>query len=173
GPVRDLSDGPSATPVTLFGELMLVSTVSEKGVGPLGFGKPTRKMADARGSDPFFGHHLLPKGRTVRRVGQLLLLGMIWAASAGSTGCSLVEKSSEKLADAGKWAGSLDRWHWFTAPPAPPPPADSLVLRGDKLEPETLPKEGTAAADVAGALVLYRRGEYKTAGKIFHKVAEN
>jgi outer membrane protein assembly factor BamD (BamD/ComL family) len=98
---------------------------------------------------------------------------MIWAASAGSTGCSLVEKSSEKLADAGKWAGSLDRWHWFTAPPAPPPPADSLVLRGDKLEPETLPKEGTAAADVAGALVLYRRGEYKTAETIFHKVAEN
>jgi outer membrane protein assembly factor BamD (BamD/ComL family) len=67
----------------------------------------------------------------------------------------------------------MDRWHWFTMPPAPPPPAESLVLRGDRFEPEKPPEEGTAAAHLAGALELYRRGEYDKAENIFHKIAEN
>jgi outer membrane protein assembly factor BamD (BamD/ComL family) len=55
----------------------------------------------------------------------------------------------------------------------PPGPAESLVLRGDKLEPETVVATGTDAAQLAGARELYRRGEYKDAGKLFHKVADN
>jgi outer membrane protein assembly factor BamD (BamD/ComL family) len=58
-------------------------------------------------------------------------------------------------------------------PKAPPPPAESLVLRGDKLEAEAAPVEGTASADLAGAHVLFRQGDYKKAEKIYHRVAEN
>jgi outer membrane protein assembly factor BamD (BamD/ComL family) len=56
----------------------------------------------------------------------------------------------------------------------PPGPADSLVLRGDKLESETVATaSGTDAAALAGARELYRRGEYKDAARLFHKVADN
>ncbi len=66
-----------------------------------------------------------------------------------------------------------DRWYLFTTPPAPPPPADSLVLRGDQIESEAPPAEGSAAATLAGSLELYRTGQYSNAEKIFHKIAEN
>jgi outer membrane protein assembly factor BamD (BamD/ComL family) len=67
----------------------------------------------------------------------------------------------------------VDRWHWVTPPPPPPPPAERLVLHGDRLEPETKPAEGTAAAELAGAQVLYRDGNFSEAEKIFHHVADN
>jgi len=75
------------------------------------------------------------------------------------------------LATAGGCA--WDDWTWFKPPPPPPPPAESLTLRGDKFEAEAAPKEGTGAAELAGAHELYRRGEYEKAEKVFHKVAEN
>jgi outer membrane protein assembly factor BamD (BamD/ComL family) len=65
-----------------------------------------------------------------------------------------------------------DSWHLFT--PTPPPGAvDSLVLRGDHLEAEKLPAEGTAAAELAGAHEFYRQGVYDKAESVFASVADN
>jgi outer membrane protein assembly factor BamD (BamD/ComL family) len=50
---------------------------------------------------------------------------------------------------------------------------DSLVLRGDRLEPEAKPADGTAAADLAGAHVLHRDGKFSEAERVFHRIAEN
>jgi TolA-binding protein len=71
---------------------------------------------------------------------------------------------------------ALPGWGWFKGPPAPPGPVDSLVLRGDHLESETAPvtaKPGTTDGDMEGAKELFRRGEYATAEKVFHRIAEN
>jgi outer membrane protein assembly factor BamD (BamD/ComL family) len=65
-----------------------------------------------------------------------------------------------------------DRWNLFATPHAPPPPADSLILRGDKLEADAAPKT-PAAAELAGAQDLYRKGDYATAERIFRKIADN
>jgi len=46
-------------------------------------------------------------------------------------------------------------------------------LRGDKLEADPLTKSGKAAAELAGAEDLYRKGDYATAEKIFHAIADN
>jgi outer membrane protein assembly factor BamD (BamD/ComL family) len=67
---------------------------------------------------------------------------------------------------------ALDSWH-LLAPKPPPGPADSLVLRGDRLEEEKLPAEGTAAADLAGAHEFYRQAQYDKAESLFAKVADN
>jgi len=69
-------------------------------------------------------------------------------------------------------------WEWdqfnvFHTPKPPPGPADSLVLQGDRLEPETPGVEGTAKGDLAGAHELFRRGEYAKAEKVFHQIGEN
>jgi outer membrane protein assembly factor BamD (BamD/ComL family) len=62
----------------------------------------------------------------------------------------------------------------FKGAPPPDGPAETLVLQGDKLEPETAPKTtGTSSGDLAGAHELYRRGEFAQAEKLFHKVANN
>lgn len=66
-----------------------------------------------------------------------------------------------------------DRWHLFTPAPPPPGPADSLVIRGDRLEAETPPAEGSVAAELAGTHELYRRGEYAHAEALYHDIAEN
>lgn len=66
-----------------------------------------------------------------------------------------------------------DRMNLFKPTPVPPAPADSMVLRGDKLETDAFPADGTAAADLAGAHELFRQGEYAKAEKIFHKLADN
>jgi outer membrane protein assembly factor BamD (BamD/ComL family) len=66
-----------------------------------------------------------------------------------------------------------DKWHIFKGPDAPPGPADSLVLRGDKIEPEKSPVDGKGAPELAGAHDLFRRGEYRQAEKLYHKIAEN
>jgi outer membrane protein assembly factor BamD (BamD/ComL family) len=84
-----------------------------------------------------------------------LLLGAVCALASSVSGCT--------------W----DRWNLFTPPPAPPGPADSLVLRGDKLEPETLPKDIKGAPELAGAHEFYRRGEYVKAEKLFRSIADN
>jgi len=78
--------------------------------------------------------------------------------------------------DAWETLTSPEDWHVFAPPDPPPPPAESLVIHGDKLEPEKVPtaeKEAKAAAQLAGAHELYRNGTYSDAQRIFHKVAEN
>ena len=77
---------------------------------------------------------------------------------------------------AGSSGGCVWEWDQFNLfhPPKPPPgPADSLVLQGDRLEPESLATEGTAKGDLAGAHELFRRGEYPKAEKVYHHIAEN
>jgi outer membrane protein assembly factor BamD (BamD/ComL family) len=95
---------------------------------------------------------------TLRQPGRRLPSGLLLAglcALAVSGGCT--------------W----DRWHLFTPPDAPPGPADDLVLRGDKLEPETSTAQLKGAAELAGAHELYREGDFVNAEKLFHHVADN
>jgi TolA-binding protein len=61
----------------------------------------------------------------------------------------------------------------FPPPPSPPPPAESFVLRPEGLVPEPPPKEGSAAARLAGAHELFRQGEYAKAEKLYRRIAED
>ena len=91
----------------------------------------------------------------MNKVARLLVTGWMGVWVCGLTGCT--------------W----DYYHVFTPPPAPPGPADSMVLRADRLEPELSVTPGTPQGDLAGAHELFRRGEYADAQKIFHHIAEN
>ena len=56
----------------------------------------------------------------------------------------------------------------------PEAPVDSLVLAGDKLEPEKQAAENQkAAAQLAAANDLYRRNQYAQAEKLFRQIADN
>jgi TolA-binding protein len=91
--------------------------------------------------------------RVCRAAALLLPLGMLL-----TTGC---------LSGAG-----LNPWS-KPATPVPDAPADSLVLRGDHLEPDKAPVVGKVADELAGAKELYRRGDYPAAEKLFAKIANN
>jgi TolA-binding protein len=65
-----------------------------------------------------------------------------------------------------------DLWG-LNKPEAPPGPAESLVLRGDGLEPEKPPADSKVAGELAGAHELYRRGEYSKARRLFRSIADN
>src|SRR5262249_54189218 len=69
-------------------------------------------------------------------------------------------------------SASLERLNPFLPPPPPSGPADSLVLRGDRIELENAPVE-TGDYTLAGAHELYRRADYEHAEKVFHHIAEN
>jgi outer membrane protein assembly factor BamD (BamD/ComL family) len=65
-----------------------------------------------------------------------------------------------------------DLWG-LNKPAAPPGPAESLVLHGDKLEADKPPPDAKVAADLAGAHELYRRGDYSAARRLFRSIADN
>lgn len=67
----------------------------------------------------------------------------------------------------------MDSWHLLPYTPPPPGAADSMVLHGDRLEADKPPAEGSAAADLAGAHELFRRGDYAQAEKHFRRIADN
>jgi outer membrane protein assembly factor BamD (BamD/ComL family) len=73
------------------------------------------------------------------------------------------------------WSLNPTTWKmpWSKTVEAPAAPADSLVLRGDQLEPDKAVTGSTAATELAGAKELYRRGEYAKAEGIFHTIANN
>jgi TolA-binding protein len=101
-------------------------------------------------------------GHGARRLAGLLLpLPLLLAA-----GCL-------SASDKGALIPSSVHLGWFDKPAPPPAPADSLVLRGDHLEPDKAPGDGKGAAELAGAKELYRRGDYAAAEQIFHQVASN
>jgi outer membrane assembly lipoprotein YfiO len=60
---------------------------------------------------------------------------------------------------------------WFTPKP-PEGAAETLVLRGGQMVPDTAHNE-RSTADLAGALELHRRGDYATAEKVFHAIADD
>ncbi len=70
---------------------------------------------------------------------------------------------------------SMPDWGPWKAPPAPPGPADSLVLRGGRLEEDhPVPmKTGKTAPELDGARELFRRGDYVNAEKVFCHVADD
>jgi TolA-binding protein len=74
-------------------------------------------------------------------------------------------------------AGCAGDRSWFSNKPDDKParqaPADSMVLRGDKLVQETAPAEGSANNKLATAHELYRNGEYEKAARAFFKIADN
>lgn len=66
-----------------------------------------------------------------------------------------------------------DRWNLFHRESLPVGAVDSMVLRGDQLEPDKTAIDPKTADLLNGAHELYRRGEYAKAECVFHKVAEN
>jgi tetratricopeptide (TPR) repeat protein len=74
------------------------------------------------------------------------------------------------------FAGALSfggcEWFGLAPPVAPPPPADSQVLRGDTLVPEKPPEPGSPEAKLAGGHELFRRGEYSKAADLFQSIAD-
>jgi TolA-binding protein len=66
-----------------------------------------------------------------------------------------------------------DQWQLWKPTPTPEGPADVMILRGDKLEPDMLTKPTPAAADLAGAQELYRSGDFEKAREIFALIANN
>ena len=105
-----------------------------------------------------WGRARRPSGfRTPHSAFRILLMIVLCILASNLTGCVW------------EW----DQFNLFHTPKPPPGPADSLVLQGDRLEPETVGVEGTAKGDLAGAQELFRRGEYAKAEKVFHHIAEN
>lgn len=67
-----------------------------------------------------------------------------------------------------------DRFHLFDRDAGlPAAPGDSMVLRGDNLEPEKHMADDKTAARLGGAHQLYRQEDYAHAQKVFHRIAEN
>jgi outer membrane protein assembly factor BamD (BamD/ComL family) len=58
-------------------------------------------------------------------------------------------------------------------PDVPAGPADSFVLRGDKLEEARPAPDSKASGELAGAEELYRRGEYSKARRLFASIADD
>jgi outer membrane protein assembly factor BamD (BamD/ComL family) len=111
---------------------------------------------------------------TVSSCHLVILSSCLLVCFCGCQSAAKTEASADSSTDsATRWISHIDHWHWFDSPPPPPPPADSLVLHGDRLEPEIQAAKGKAAADLAGAHVLYRDGKFSEAEKFFHRVAEN
>jgi outer membrane protein assembly factor BamD (BamD/ComL family) len=65
-----------------------------------------------------------------------------------------------------------DRWYLFTDPP-PLLPAESLVLRGDHLEPDVPSHQEAAVGLLATGHEMYRKGDFEHAELVFHKVQTN
>lgn len=63
-------------------------------------------------------------------------------------------------------------WGGFINPTAPPPPVESLVLRGDSLVEEKPPEAGSPEEKLLGAHEYFRRGDYGRAGDLYHSLRE-
>jgi outer membrane protein assembly factor BamD (BamD/ComL family) len=124
----------------------------------------------------------LRAGRRAHELPGLLLLGagFLLAGGCHSTFVSSDGPDAAGAASAPAETGdkklrlaSFQVWDPFAPPQAPPPPVDSFVLRADGLEEEKAPEAGSAAALLAGARELFRKGEYAKAEAVYHHVADN
>ncbi|MBY0525191.1 MAG: tetratricopeptide repeat protein [Gemmataceae bacterium] len=61
---------------------------------------------------------------------------------------------------------------WFKAD-VPEGASETLILHGDRLEPEKSAAKSKTAAEMSGAHELYRLGEYDKARSVFHSIADN
>ncbi len=103
-------------------------------------------------------------------VGYLLGAGL---ALTTFTGCQLGAVSGWLADKRNSISASLDNVNPFVPPPPPDGPADSLVIRGDRVDPEAPPPESMSGYTLAGAYELYRRGTYDQAEKVFRYIADN
>lgn len=92
----------------------------------------------------------------VRRRRQRLLVRLACLLLTAPAGCS-------------SWSG----WHPFRSAPEPTAPVDTLVMHGDRLEPQRWTGDPKTLQQLAGAKELYGSEQYEKAGKAFHKLAEN
>jgi outer membrane protein assembly factor BamD (BamD/ComL family) len=67
-----------------------------------------------------------------------------------------------------------DSWNFLRPPPPTvPPPAESLVLRPEGLQPERAPTKNDSEAILVAAREAFRKEEYDTAEDLFYRVADN
>ncbi|GIW78374.1 MAG: hypothetical protein KatS3mg105_0181 [Gemmatales bacterium] len=66
-----------------------------------------------------------------------------------------------------------ERWQVLRQKPKVETPAETLVLRGDRLDVVETPNLNTASAELEAAHDLYRRGEYRKAETLFEKIADD
>ncbi len=129
---------------------------------------------------------LLPLTGGSRRAGGLPGLGLAaWAALAG--GCltpgpkadadakgplpSYMEAAKQTPGDADTptfW----ERVNFAKPPKAPPPPAETVLLRADGVISEPPPKPGSPEELLAGARELFRQGDYEKAQALFKYIAD-
>jgi outer membrane protein assembly factor BamD (BamD/ComL family) len=72
--------------------------------------------------------------------------------------------------------GRFEWWNistWGRPKEVPPPPADTLVIRGDQIIPDSAGPNKRGSGDLASAHELYRQGKFDDARKIFEIVAED
>ncbi len=68
----------------------------------------------------------------------------------------------------------LDPREMFRKVPEPPPaPVDNFVMRGSGLEKDQTAEKGSAQAQLDGAKILYEKGKFGDAERIFHSIARN
>ena len=133
---------------------------------------------------------LLPRTRDRyrRRVRELAGLGLTaWAALTAGCLSSTVSKDAAAAKDPSAVVvsapgtpipGETDSpSYWeqlnFARPPkAPPPPAETILLRADGVVPEPAPKPGSPQEQLAGARELFRLGDYAKAESLFKYVAD-
>jgi outer membrane protein assembly factor BamD (BamD/ComL family) len=98
---------------------------------------------------------------------------MMAARRMGTSGAGVRWLGIVSLAAACAGGCSWNSWRLWPSSPPPAGPADSLVLRGDRLEPEKPAAKGKTADELAGAHELYRRGEYSRAEGLFRRIANH
>jgi outer membrane protein assembly factor BamD (BamD/ComL family) len=67
----------------------------------------------------------------------------------------------------------MDSFTTLGKPNLPPPPAESATLRADGLTPEKPPEPGSPQAELVGARVLFKQGQYSKAETLYHRIGDN
>jgi outer membrane protein assembly factor BamD (BamD/ComL family) len=95
----------------------------------------------------------------------------ITAADAPGAGGGVVTAEARAAADADT-PSFWDHLNFARPPAAPPPPAETILLRADGIVPEQPPKPGSPEAQLAGARELFRQGQYVDAEGLFKYIAD-
>ncbi len=82
-------------------------------------------------------------------------------------------EQKEKAEAAAPATTLLDVLPWVGTVKPPPPPVETLVLRGGDLVGDKPLKENSAEAMVAGAREYFRQGEFEKAESLYRRIADN